>query len=133
MIKTENPHKASRKALRETGKGKMVNKHELPRDWQEESVAQHTDSMQAVKEKLTHKKRCSVRDVLSSLFSCIRSHHRWLTNAQVLLSDLIRLLSLTAGPLLCSWGSPEPQGLHSLSPELPLESRAGEGHGMCQV
>lgn len=47
----------------------MVKKHALLRDWQEETVGWHTGSMQLVKEKLTYKKRCSIRNVLFSLFS----------------------------------------------------------------
>lgn len=38
IIKTEKPHKTSRKALRETEKMNTVNKHELPNDRQERSV-----------------------------------------------------------------------------------------------
>lgn len=56
-----------------------------------------------MKEKLTYKRWCSVRDVLSPpLFSCIRSHHKWLAKAQGLPSDLISPLSLTVGPPFCS-------------------------------
>lgn len=126
MIKTEKPHKASRKAHRETGKVEMVKKHEFFRDWEEETVRWHTGSMQLVKEKLTYKRRCSVRDALFSLFSCIRLHHRWITHECCCQTSLDFYPSLE--DLFFAPGVPQ-----SLSPELPLESRAEEGHGICQI
>lgn len=54
-----------------------------------------------IQEKVFYKE-CAV---LSLLLRQVTSD---VANKWVLLSDLIRFLSLTGGPLFCSWGSPEP-------------------------